>query len=347
MLKKLTYLILFLLVGCIDPVRFKFDGPERHLVVEAKFTNVAEINYVKLTYSIPYGRPYSSIDTTSTVYITSEEGEHFVFYHYQAGLYYPEQEAQGIAGHTYTLHVITQDDVHYESEPVTMKPAVPIDNIHFAYDEVYNAETGEREETLTTGYQIYVDYEDPLQEQNFYRWTAKKVYEVTTFPELHLMDPCPPVPVCPPDPKPCCKQCWIRETREPFSFNNDELSNGKKVVNQKTLFIPFKKYLNVKLKLTLYQHAITEEAYHFFSALDQQRQNTGGIFDPPPSALTGNIFNVQDEDEQVIGIFDASAVSAKEITIERKNIPYTMEEFVYNDDCRLLPNATTEEPQDW
>lgn len=347
MLKKFSYLTLFLLMGCIDPVSFKFEGQVRHMVVESQFTNVAEINYVKLHYSNPYGRLYSSVDSTSTVYVTSAEGEYYTFYHDQGGIYRAEQTTRGIEGHTYTLHIVTQDDLLYESEPVTMKPVVPITDIHFAYDEAYHAETGDREPTLTAGYQIYVDYEDPVREKNFYRWTAKKDYEVNTFPELHLMDPCPPVPVCPPDPKPCCKQCWIRETEEPFSFNSDYLSDGKKVVNQKALFIPFKKYLNVKLKLTLYQHSITEEAYNFFSALNQQRQNTGGIFDPPPSELKGNIFSVQDEDKQVIGIFDASTVSEKEITIERRNIPYTMDEFIYNDDCRVLPSATTEAPQGW
>lgn len=123
--------------------------------------------------------------------------------------------------------------------------------------------------------------------------------------------------------------------------------DGKKVRRKSLFFIPFEKYLNIKYKLTLYQHAITQEAHYFFRVIEQQKGSTGTVFDPPPSEIKGNIFNIKDEHEQVIGFFDASAVSTMEITILAEDIPYDLPEFIYPDDCRELENSTTEMPEGW
>ena len=91
-------------------------------------------------------------------------------------------------------------------------------------------------------------------------------------------------------------------------------------------------YLGVRTKLQIYQHSITKEAYTFFAAIEQQENSQGGIFDPPPAALAGNLYNPEDPDEQVIGIFDASVVSSYEVVIDSADSPYPIPEFVYFDD---------------
>lgn len=103
----------------------------------------------------------------------------------------------------------------------------------------------------------------------------------------------------------------------------------------------------MKHKLKVYQHSLTEEAYNFFRIMEQQKETTGTVLDPPPAEVKGNMFNVDDENEQVIGFFDASAVSVKEVTILRENIDYADISFQWPDDCRVLPGATTEIPDGW
>lgn len=340
MFKKISYVFIFSMLGCIDPVSFKFEGQQEHLVVEAKFTNVESLNYIKLSESQSYNSPYNKFVEDANVYIASEEGEYYSFYYTESGLYYPETGAQGIAGHTYTLHVNG-----YESQPVTMRPVVSVDSIYFAYDEQNQGAEGEKESRLQPGYQLFVDYQDPVDEDNFYRWSYKLDYEVDTQPEKHLLLGCINCPL--PDPLPCCEQCWVKEWRDDFIVTNDRLTNGQKVLRQSILFLPFERYRNVRMKLQIYQHSITEEAYLFFSAIELQENSEGGIFDPPPSALKGNMFNPEDSDEQVIGIFDASTVSMYEVVIDSANIPYPMQEFVFWDDCQELENSTTIMPEGW
>jgi hypothetical protein len=84
----------------------------------------------------------------------------------------------------------------------------------------------------------------------------------------------------------------------------------------------FERYLGVKNKLTVYQHYITSEGYNFFRILEQQKEITGTVFNPHPAEVKGNMLNVEDEREQVIGFFDVSGFSVKEVTIMRKDIDY-------------------------
>lgn len=57
---------------------------------------------------------------------------------------------------------------------------------------------------------------------------------------------------------------------------------------------------------------------------------------------------MDDEEEQVIGYFDASAVSVKEVTVLGADITeYPVRPYVYPDDYRTIENSTTRQPQDW
>ncbi|WP_017731393.1 DUF4249 domain-containing protein [Nafulsella turpanensis] len=338
------YLLLIFLSGCIDPIDFKFDGQTQHLVVEAKFTNEASINYVKLSKSSPYDYPYNIFVEQATVYITSKEGEFFPFRHIDNGYYLPVGEAKGETGGTYTLH-IENEGKKYQSNPVTIQPPVKIDSVYFEYAEVWVAEKGKKEKELKPGYRVLVDYVDPEEEDNFYRWSYNSEFEVHTQPWDYVETSCLGCPR--PDPKKCCSICYIEEEGELLPVNNDRLSDGKKVIAQEVFFIPFEKYLNYKYKLQLYQYSTTEEAFNFFKVIKEQSESTGGIFDPPPSEAKGNIFNIDDEGEQVLGIFDAAGVSRRDITLTFDEIPYYKPPFVYPDDCRLMENSTTEKPENW
>lgn len=351
MLKRLSCLLLIFISGCIDPINFKFDEQVEHLVVEARFTNSPEENYVRLMISQPYDSPYNKFEKNAVVYVSNEEGDFIPFFYAEAGYYYPVEAGHGTIGETYTLHIEREGKSYqssreiYQSSPVKLLEPVAIDSIYFEYDEQYVVIKGEREKKFMPGYNVMIDYNDPGDETNFYRWSYRNLYEVHTQPQDHMEQGCISCPR--PDPKSCCAVCWINEAAEMFTVSNDRLSNGKKVIRRKLFFIPFEKYLNVKYKLSLYQHAITEEAYNFFQAIEQQSGSTGTIFDPPPSEIKGNIYNVNDPNEQVIGIFDASSVAVKEITILGKDIPHELPKFIYPDDCLELENSTTERPEGW
>ncbi|WP_425568544.1 DUF4249 domain-containing protein [Pontibacter saemangeumensis] len=259
--------------------------------------------------------------------------------------YKPEGEVAAVVGNTYQLHLQVGDKT-YESRKVKMLQPVPIDSLYTAFAEVEVGLWGKREKKLMPGYRFILDYTDPAGQKNYYRWSVASVIEVFTQPEDYVDYSCRGCPR--PAPKDCCAHCWIYERSELYDVESDRLTDGRKNINHELRFVPFERDLQAKHKMTVYQHVISEEAYNFFQVVEQQRQTTGTVFDPPPSQLKGNVYNVENPDEQVIGYFDASAVSMKQIVIARENITEAnVGEYVYPDDCRTIRNATTRLPENW
>ncbi|PVY39305.1 DUF4249 domain-containing protein [Pontibacter virosus] len=342
MFRKFLSIVLILLMGCIDPIDFKNNDQQEHMVVEGSFTNMAGINYVRLSYAQPYTYPYNKFEERASVIITSEEGEQFYFSHDQAGYYYPvdAENTYGRPGHTYTLQVNVADK-SYRSEPITLREPVPIGQVHFAINEKTFALQGDKEKRKHMGYQVLVDFQDPAQVRNYYRWSFARQYEVLTQPWDYLNDMGDPAP------KNCCARCWIQEKEETFTVSDDRLTNGKQVINREVLFIPFEKYLQTRYKMKVYQHAITPDAFEFYRIMGQQKESTGTVFDPPPSEIKGNMRSTSTPEEQVLGFFDVSGVVMQEVDIRANDIPYPVGIFIHPDDCRELPGATDVQPVGW
>ncbi len=340
MLRRLLAFALLVLASCIDPIDFRHNDQQEYLVVEGSFTNLAGINYVRLTYAQPYTYPYNKFEAGAIVTVVSNQGERIQFWHDQAGYYYPMdlENAYGTLGHTYTLQVQVGSK-SYSSEPVTMKQPVPIGQIHFAIEEKTFALQGAKEKKKHMGYKVLADFQDPAQERNYYRWSFARQYEILTQPWDYLNDMGDPAP------KTCCARCWIKEKEETFTVSDDRLTDGKNVINREILFIPFEKYLQTRYKMQVYQHAITAEAYEFYRIMGQQKESTGTVFDPPPSEIRGNMRSAQGE--QVLGFFDVSGVVVRELDIRADDIPYPVGIFIHPDDCRELPGATDQRPAGW
>jgi hypothetical protein len=343
MLRRLFTIALLFLAACIDPLEADLSTQQEHLVVEGIFTNEAKLNYVRLSYSQPHTSPYNKFEEKAIVTVEGSAGESFRFIYDKAGYYFAEQgeEARGTIGNSYTLY-IGVGDKSYMSKPVKLLAPIPIDSIHFEVDTKTFAFKGDKEAKLYLGYNVLINYDDPAMEKNFLRWSFATTYEVWTQPWDYI-DSMTGLPA----PKDCCTQCFLEEKLEQFKVIDDRLTNGKQVLNQNVLFIPFEKYLGVKNKLTVYQHTITNEAYNFFRILEQQKGTTGTVFDPPPAEVKGNMFNADDGEEQVIGFFDVSGVSVRQITINKQDIPVSFPPFSFPDDCQKLPGATKDIPAGW
>ncbi|MCX2741330.1 DUF4249 domain-containing protein [Pontibacter anaerobius] len=340
----IPFLLLLLLASCIDPLDFEHKNQQKHLVIEGSFTNNPEHNYVKLSYSKPYGDAYMEYDTLATVYITSGDGaaKYDFLYDSVTSRYYPVAGAAafGEPGKKYMLHVAIGDSL-YLSPWITMPQPIPVEKINLEMDEQMFAFKGDKEKVRYPGYRVLVDYQDPAGERNFMRWSFVVNYEVSTQPWYYINDDGKPAP------KDCCAKCLITEKLDKFKVVDDRLTDGNKVNNQEVLFMPFHRYFGVKHKLKVFQYAVTEEAYNFYRILEQQKESTGTVFDPPPAQVVGNMYNARNENEQVLGFFGVSAVTEKEITVLREEVNHGFLPWQFPDDCRELTGSTASFPSDW
>ncbi|QNF34926.1 DUF4249 domain-containing protein [Adhaeribacter swui] len=343
---RIYFWILLAFTSCIDPVEMHLEPQPEQLVVEGLLTNEAVQAPIKLSYTQRYTKEIGNVARKAryaTVYVTDQNNTRYNYYENEPGNYIPESFT-GTIGNTYTLHIITEDKKEYLSAPEKMLPTSPVDGL--------SAELRSRQvinpagiEVTEYAFQTFVNTSDPADEKNFYMWRWIGTYEVHTQPQDHTRD-VQGTPV--PDPLPCCAICWVTEGHQNISVRNDALVNGNKIIKQPIAYLPvLPENFNFKYHLQVKQYSLSESAFNFWRILTSQVTGVGSVQDPPPASIPGNIRNINDENETVMGYFGASAVSTNTLFINRTEFPFAISRYIYADDCRTLKNSTATKPDFW
>jgi hypothetical protein len=89
--------------------------------------------------------------------------------------------------------------------------------------------------------------------------------------------------------------------------------------------------LSIKYSIFVTQTVLTKEAYAFWENLKKSTEALGSIFDAQPSQLIGNIHNIADASEPVIGYISAGTVQTKRIYINKYELPVNfITKYPYN-----------------
>ena len=333
------------LTACLDPIEFKFEGQTSHLVVFSNFSSKKGPQFVRLTRSVPFDSPYKVFVKNAKVYITGEKGEMLELFHTESGQYFSVGDFEVTPGETYVLHIEVDGQI-YESDPTrapSLDESVKIEEITMVQDERGVIIPGLKELQTLPGFMFKASYQDIPGKANFTRWSYYREYELDTQPWAFIDYFCPRG--CPrPAPKSCCQHCYVTNKEEIFSVSNDRLTDGRFIQNVPVTFMQFYQLMNTRMKLSLYLHNISEDAYNYYKALEAQAESSGTMLDPPPTEVISNMHNVNDPLEQVIGYFEVSTVSEKNFVFTPEMLPVDLEPFIFPDDCRVIIGASTEKP---
>ena len=140
-----------------------------------------------------------------------------------------------------------------------------------------------------------------------------------------------------------------REVGEQMLDNISEKLENDVIYLNPIAFIPGdSEKLMTKYSVMVKQYALTKEAFDFWQTLKKNTESLGSIFDAQPSQLTGNIKNVNNPEEPVLGYISAGTVQQKRIFIAKAELPNWKTKYPYsctadtvrNDDFR--PEALNE-----
>jgi hypothetical protein len=354
-MKHIFYtLVLLLLFGrCVDPLDLEgVVSGEPLLVVDGLMTDQPEAYRVHIDYSSASlnsyeGEPLSGAE----VYISDDEGGRFPLDEVSTGVYESNPFAfQGAAGRSYQLHILTPDGKEYASFPERMQPVAAIDSI-FARHENRPRLTTIGAEVDNWGMQFYVSTGSGSDAPAYYQWDWEEAYEFAA-------------PLASPDPfffPPTCYQ-----SGGPARYLNvasTENFTSDKIVGQPINFVSKQTYkLQRRYSLLLSQYSLTERAYNFWENIRNQNENNSSVFAPPPSPIPGNLYNVNDSRERVLGLFQVSSVIRERIFLPRSEVPASpggppggfgscgpgnaeIPEFCY--DCSLINGTSTNPPPYW
>ncbi len=312
-------------LGCIDPVAPEFDYEAGIVYVDAFVSGIAGGSYAIITESLVEGDDYDNVPVSdATVRFRNVTlGEEILLVESE-GVYLPEQEIAVPEGEIWQMVIDFPDGRRYESELETVVAQVPIAAINGSYDpELIFSDT---EETFVPGHRVTIDIEDPADESNYYYWTSR------TFETLDICATCERSILrngeCEPNPiggnrQPiydyaCDTDCWTIRYGTDVRIFSDEFTDGMQINALPVADVLL--YTKENILVEIQQFCLSAPAYRYYQILNDLVDNVGNINAPPPAALLGNMYNVNDPNESVLGRFTAANPTVATIAFERSDI---------------------------
>jgi hypothetical protein len=281
-------LIIGVIDSCIDPFEYDPDQTERILVVDGQFTTQRSDHYLRINQTPLFGLTAGVAVKQAIVALVDGKGEK-VFYSEteEPGVYrLPEILAKGEVGETYYLEIQRKNGSVYRSTPQVMPPRVEMDSVYWELDGNF--------------VRIYADSGLPDDGKTvFLKWEFEEDY---SFPEI----------IC--NPFGITNTCYFKEKQlirflalRTNNDNNIQRFERVKVHTELNVAQHAEKWRG-RHYYSVYQQSISEEAYDYWQKINDASSPSGTVFDVIPGTISGNVFNVDDPDETVVGLFELASV---------------------------------------
>ncbi len=211
----------------------------------------------------------------------------------------------------------------------TLRECPEVDSIYYIREDIEGNEPGE----YMLGIQFYIDLKGTPSDSRYYRWEVIETYERhTDYPlewyydgEVHHVDP----------PDYSRNICWNTDKiPEVFTLSTEILTE-----NSYTLF-PLH-YVNNRSERLMYgyslmvrQVALSKQAYEFWDQLRINNDQEGGLYETQPLAIKGNMLNLTNPENEVLGFFSVSSAHEKRIFVS--NVPDLRLDFPTYCDLRVI-----------
>jgi hypothetical protein len=292
----IMWVILLAAVSC----RQRYDPPvistgNTFLVVEANL-NPEGLTSILLTKSVPLGRG-SAIKPELNAQVTVEGKDNSIRLLSGIGNGRYNNPNLGLTiGTEYRLHIKTNDGKEYSSDYVKAKKTPVIDSIGY-----------ERE---AEGLRVQAHAHDVTKQTRYYRWDFDETWEIrSNFPSNFIYDATIKKIRNRIYPDEDVSVCWKYETSSTIILANSTRLQDDIIYKAPVQFISNgSEKLAVRYSILLRQYALDKEAYNFYELMRKNTEDIGNIFSPQPSEIRGNIKNVNDPREYVLGYVTASTV---------------------------------------
>lgn len=308
--KKPVYALAFLIFifGCKE--RFE---PElktinsRLLVVEGVINVGGEPTVIHLSRTIPAAESGKTIaiEKDAQVYIESTDGQSYQLLENQPGTY--QSAVLNLDSQKkYKLKIISKGQ-QYLTDFLEARVTPPIDDVTW--------------ESKTNGVQVYVSTHDNTNNSRYYRWDFEDTWIFYANYKSTLIWDGTGLRPRNWDTEDIYR-CWRTTNSTSIVVGSSIKLNNDVIYKQPLAFIPStSEKFTEKYSILVKQYVLTKEAFDFWENLRKNTENLGSIFDAQPSQLTGNIRNVNNPNEPVLGYISVGNVETKRIFIGKDELP--------------------------
>jgi hypothetical protein len=205
----------------------------------------------------------------------------------------------------YRLRITTSDNKTYRSDFVQAKLAPPIDSLSWKQE---------------VDVKVYAHTHDPQNKTTYYRWQYTETWQYhATYEGSISLDANGRIFYV--DSNTQTYKCWMSA-----KSTNIYVGSSAALANDVISYAPValvnrgSDKIFVRYSINVEQSALTADAYQYWELLRKNTEQTGTIFDVQPSQLPGNIHNINNAAEPVIGFVSASSITEARIFIDKKDL---------------------------
>ena len=335
---KIGYLFFFLTLAYTS-CRKPYEPPvttinSNLLVVEGLINTGKDSTIIKLSRTVPISEKGTvKPELRAQVVVESEQNVTYPLREIKAGVY-GAASLNLDPNQKYRININTADGTVYQSDFVESKVSPPIDSISW--------------EAKNDGLQIYSNTHDDSKKSVYYRWEYDEAWEFSAqYRSLFIAEP---------DGLNVRNQetqniynCWGTNNDGRIVLGSSVKLEKDIIYNNPITFIrsDSEKVMR-KYSILVRQYVLTKEAFDYWETLRRNTESLGSIFDAQPSQLTGNIKNIGNPNEPVLGYISAGTVQQQRIFVAVAELPKWKTKYPYsctadtvrNDDFR--PEALNE-----
>jgi len=308
-----TGFVLLVIASCIDPYHPRLTEDQVLLVVNGMITDKPGEHVVEISRSAPFDDPAFLPVKKCVVEVADDQGSTVSYSESSPGIYtaYLDSSFLGI-NKAYQLYVHTPDGKEFFSEFDTLLACPPINKLYYEVDRRGAAEPGES----FNGIQFFLDVKGSRKESGNLLWKLRETYVYTSSYQIqYLWDGIELKRFAPVD---SLYTCYFTSPVQEFYAASTRYLNRNELINYPISYVSDQSNkLWEKYSLLVRQYSLTENAFRYWNQLKDQLAGQGGFYETHPYVSDGNIFNVDDPDETVLGFFYASQVKETRIMVDR------------------------------
>ena len=327
-IKKYSWLLIYTLIvalaGCLESYQPPAISDDIDILVVDGFLNAtqgsAQVKISRAT-ALSSNDP-SPVEQGASVIIEDNNGETFTLSDAGNGNY-TYTGINLLPNNKYRLIIRTNNGNEYSSGFVEITKSPPIDSL-----------TWKRDNDILI---VSVNTHDPQSSTTYYQWSFKETWEYnsTHFSSFKMVNGEPVVR------EDNINLCWASSTSTNILIASTDRLSEDIISDFPLAFVPKSTgKISRRYSILVEQRALTKEAYNFWLQLKKTTESLGGLFDPLPSQVLGNIRSVNTS-EPVLGYFSGGYTSEKRYFIRSDELPSELFFHPNRERCELdsIPTA--------
>ena len=301
---------LLVLTACTEPFSPELKESDQMLVVDGIVTDDPGPYIVKLSYSGIANEAVPNAD----VFIVEQDGDRYPLAEHSPGEYRSDPLAlRGQVGKSYRLEFTLESGGEYETPFQELLDNPGVDTIT-AEAQLRYFDDIQRE---VNGYEFQITSNSSENRDHFYFWQMSATYKYAAEYITYFIFSDSLIPVAEPD-QYNYFYCWRRDPNNPMAAGSTRGLQQKKIIRKPLLFVPGDdNKLSLRYSLLVRQYSISEQSYEFWEGVIGQGAISTSLFNTQPYLIKGNVTNVEDSAEIVLGNFTVAGVREKRVYVNR------------------------------